>query len=192
MRFSFVAGRECQLDEDESSSANPSQIAHNPAGESSVVQAPGSNLATRRNHRARASLTPDQRMPGEKSLRSSNPHRRTPKEPLDNRSRVGAAPCTNWDLRALTGADEGFSRASLTSSRTRCSFAAPYQRGRRFISLSVDPWLAAPFHWWHCRSKHPALLTPGELRRGNGSAGKGAAAIQKSCDERPPGAGRPG
>jgi hypothetical protein len=35
------------------------------------------------------------------------------REPLDNRSPVGAAPCTNWDLRALTGAAEGFSRASL-------------------------------------------------------------------------------
>jgi hypothetical protein len=34
-------------------------------------------------------------------------------EALDNRSPVEAVPCTNWELYALTGAAEGFSRASL-------------------------------------------------------------------------------
>jgi hypothetical protein len=29
------------------------------------------------------------------------------KEALDNRSPVEAVPCTNWELRALTGAAEG-------------------------------------------------------------------------------------
>jgi len=37
------------------------------------------------------------------------------REALDNRSPVEAAPCTNWELRALTGAAEGLSRVSLVS-----------------------------------------------------------------------------
>jgi hypothetical protein len=36
-----------------------------------------------------------------------------PKEALDNRSPLEAVPCANWHLRALTGAADGFSRASL-------------------------------------------------------------------------------
>ncbi len=35
------------------------------------------------------------------------------REALDNRSPVEAVPCTSWELRTLTGAAEGFSRASL-------------------------------------------------------------------------------
>ena len=35
------------------------------------------------------------------------------REALDNRSPVEAVPCSNWELHALTGAAEGFSRASL-------------------------------------------------------------------------------
>jgi SpoVK/Ycf46/Vps4 family AAA+-type ATPase len=36
------------------------------------------------------------------------------KEALDKRSPVEAVPCTNWELRALTGAAEGVSRVSIT------------------------------------------------------------------------------
>ncbi|MFN9546037.1 MAG: IS630 family transposase, partial [Cyanobacteriota bacterium] len=40
---------------------------------------------------------------------------RSVKEALDNRSPVEAVPCTNWELRALTGVAEGLSRVSLKS-----------------------------------------------------------------------------
>jgi hypothetical protein len=35
------------------------------------------------------------------------------REALDNWSPVEAVPCANWELRALTGTAEGFSRVSL-------------------------------------------------------------------------------
>ena len=39
------------------------------------------------------------------------------KEALDNRSPVEVVPCTNWELRSLTGVAEGLSRVSLIERR---------------------------------------------------------------------------
>ncbi len=50
----------------------------------------------------------------------TGPALRIIKEALDNRSPVEAVPCTNWELRALTGAAEGLSRASLTVTSHWC------------------------------------------------------------------------
>jgi hypothetical protein len=54
-------------------------------------------------------------------------------EALDNRSPVEAVPCTNWELRTLTGAAEGLPRvcSGLTKS--------PVEAGDQGACPSADP-----------------------------------------------------